>query len=170
MPVTFKPHPVLDEPKFLLSDVAFAAEVSQPVLKAWLSREPRVVALGPYDRHAFGKGSSRVFTLRTAILIALIAELVRLGITPLRAGALSFMATNRPEGDHGLDWDRFAGPESVLIAYAKGNAFAFVPQGTALDDVLETQPWAQERPASFVAVSIGRVGERVEARLRSRGK
>ena len=55
------------------------------VLKAWLARG--VIELDRYDLEASGKGSSRLFTLRTVLGIALMAELVRLGLPPQRAAA-----------------------------------------------------------------------------------
>lgn len=85
---------MLDVPKLLLGDAAYAAGVSANLLKAWLSREPLVIKLGEHDQMALGKGSARVLTLRRVIQIALTAELVRLAVAPQRAGKLSFIITD----------------------------------------------------------------------------
>src|SRR4051812_20870107 len=85
---------LLDDPQYLLSDVARAAEIKVSLVKSWVSREPRVILFGPFDRPSLGKGSARVFTLRRVICVALTAELVRLGLTASRAGTASFAFTD----------------------------------------------------------------------------
>lgn len=72
-----------DTPQFLLGDAAAAAGLKPNVLKAWLTR--KIVNMGRHDHAASGKGSSRLFTLRSVLSIALTAELVRLGLPPARA-------------------------------------------------------------------------------------
>jgi hypothetical protein len=84
----------LDVPQFLLGDVAYTAGLSTAVLKAWLSRPPVIVPLGASDMKALGKGSARILTLRRVINICVTAELVRLGLTPKHAGAMSFHITD----------------------------------------------------------------------------
>src|SRR5262245_49809887 len=90
---TYKPTPELDTPRYLLSDAAAAAGVSPGTLKAWLSREPRVIALGPHDQRGRGKGTARLFTLRRVYAIAMTAELIALGFAASRAGILGFIFT-----------------------------------------------------------------------------
>jgi len=85
----------LDVPQFLLGDAAFTAELSTTVLKAWLSREPLIIALGDTDMKPMGKGSARIFTLRRVVNICVTAELVRMGVTPKMAGAIGFQMTDR---------------------------------------------------------------------------
>jgi hypothetical protein len=77
----------VNEPRYLLGQVAKAAGISSSLLKAWMVR--KVVVMGPHDREAHGKGSSRVFTLKRALSIALAAEMVRLGISISMAGDIS---------------------------------------------------------------------------------
>jgi hypothetical protein len=74
-----------DTPRFLLGDAAAASGIKPNVLKAWLARE--IMDLGRHDLEASGKGSSRLMTLRTVLGIAVMAELVRLGLPPHRAAA-----------------------------------------------------------------------------------
>jgi hypothetical protein len=136
------------------------------VLKAWLSREPRVVALGPFDREAIGKGSSRVFTLRRVLATALTGELVRLGIAPSRAGASVFAATDDAIASH------FISSEAVLILHGE-DGLTITDKKVTLADLFETnisQAADARPPPSFVAVSIGRIFEMVESRLKARGK
>jgi hypothetical protein len=82
----------IDEPRYLLGQVAYAAGISSGLLKAWITR--KVIFLTEYDREAHGKGSSRVFTLRTALVVALAAELVKMGISIKLAGDLGGNAIN----------------------------------------------------------------------------
>jgi len=84
----------LDVPQFLLGDAAFTADLSTTVLKAWLSREPLIIALGETDMKPLGKGSARIFTLRRVVNICVTAELVRMGVTPKMAGVIGFQITD----------------------------------------------------------------------------
>jgi hypothetical protein len=74
----------VDEPRYLLGQVAAAAGITANLLKTWIVRE--VIVLGEHDRDAHGKGSSRVFTLRRTLIVAATAELVRLGMSTMFAG------------------------------------------------------------------------------------
>lgn len=80
----------VDEPRYLLGQVAFAAGVSGNLLKAWVAR--KIIPMGEHDREAHGKGSARVFTFRRALAIGLAAELVRLGVSAAEAGRLGTRA------------------------------------------------------------------------------
>lgn len=77
----------VDEPRYFLGQVAYAAGISSNLLKAWISR--KVVPMGKHDREAHGKGSSRLLTLRRALAIGLTAEMIKLGISASFAGAIS---------------------------------------------------------------------------------
>jgi hypothetical protein len=46
--------PAFDTPRYLLGDIAAAADVAPGTLKAWLSREPKVIPLGPHDPSSRG--------------------------------------------------------------------------------------------------------------------
>ena len=67
---TYEAVPELDTPRYVLGDVAAAADVSPGTLKSWLTREPRVVRLGAYDQPGRGKGTPRLLTLRRLYAIA----------------------------------------------------------------------------------------------------
>lgn len=80
----------LDEPRYLLGQVAYAAGVSSNLLKAWVAR--KIIPMGEHDREAHGKGSARVFTFRRALAIGFAAELVKLGLSATEAGRLGTIA------------------------------------------------------------------------------
>src|SRR5262245_54945197 len=94
LPSSYERVPELDTPRYVLGDVAAAANVSPGTLKAWLSREPQVIHLGPYDQPGRGKGTPRLLTLRRLYAIAIASELVSLGFAPSRAGMLAFAFTD----------------------------------------------------------------------------
>jgi hypothetical protein len=74
----------VDEPRYLLGQVAAAAGITAHHLKTWIAR--KVIVLGEHDRDAHGKGSSRVFTLRRALVVATTVEFVGLGMATSLAG------------------------------------------------------------------------------------
>ena len=82
----------VDEPRYLLGQVAFAAGVSSNLLKAWVAR--KIIPMGEHDREAHGKGSARVFTFRRALAIGFAAELVKLGVSAAEAGRLGTRAVD----------------------------------------------------------------------------
>src|SRR5262249_33542406 len=82
----------VDEPRYFLGQVAFAAGISSNLLKAWISR--RIVPKAHRDREEDGKGSSRIFTLRRALAIGFTAELVHFGLSASAAGFLSPSGTD----------------------------------------------------------------------------
>ena len=83
-----------DTPRYVLGDAATAAGITPGLLKAWVSRQPRVIALGQYDQASRGKGTPRLFTLRRIIAIATTAELVSLGISASKASLCAFSFTD----------------------------------------------------------------------------
>jgi hypothetical protein len=91
-----------DTPRFLLRDAATAAGISVGLLKAWVSREPKVIHFGSLDRSATGRGTPRLLTLRRVVCIALAAELVSLGFTASRAGSVASTFTDSE--DPPIEW------------------------------------------------------------------
>ena len=108
MPAT--PHP--DQPMFFTGDVCRAVGIEQSTLKNWITRgailmsdddRKRFGVDGPsHERLASGSGRSHLFTLRRVVQIALTAELVALGLPPLRAAMLALGFTD--VGDGGGGW------------------------------------------------------------------
>jgi len=161
----------LDVPRYLLGDLAAATGMTENVLKAWLSREPKVIPLGPHDKPGRGKGSSREFTLRRVISVAIAAELVRLGITPGRAGLWAYTLTDVKVGPTDVDW---LDEGTVLFASPNTDTFAFGTKGTSIAEALEKFPVPTpddtEPPASLAVVGYGAILRRVRERLAARGK
>jgi hypothetical protein len=102
-------EPELDKPQFLLGTVAKVAGISPNLLKAWVSRDPNVIPLGDKDVGGKGKGSSRLFTLRRALNVALTAELTRIGIKASIAGKAARLVTD-------IDYDLLDTPKSKTQA------------------------------------------------------
>jgi hypothetical protein len=169
-------NPHMDDPKYLLGDAAMAAGITTTLLKSWLSREPRVIHFGPYDHEGRGKGSTRLFTLRRILSVAIAAELVQLGVTASRAGHLAFIFTDTqfPELGHGnAETSGTMNEHALLVVYPDTEIFNFVPAGS--DQSLRSMLARSGRPftgpaSSFVVVSYGAIADRVNAKLAERGK
>ena len=158
-----------DEPRFLLADAAAVAGISTNLLKSWLSRKPIVIALGPHDREPIGKGSSRVFTLRRILTIALTAEMTRLGITPSHAGLLASSFTDMAWP--GESWE--TRQNKILVAYPSSNTISLVDGDFCFDAALQKQPGMadhEENPNSFIAVNFKSLKTSVIKKLMARGK
>lgn len=154
----------IDEPRYLLGQVAFAAGISANLLKAWIDR--KIIRLGEHDRGAHGKGSSRVFTLRRALVVATTAELVNTGMAASGAGHEGEMFVRGALREAGADPLRVDGlfalysetePEPAI------SVLAFKPTST-LAKVLKPRKH-EPTHTSFVLVSMKAVNERVLKRL-----
>lgn len=67
-------------PLFTMATVAAAAGVAPPTIRAWFQREH--VTLNEADTKAHTNGAPNRFTLRSVLMLAVMAELVRLGTSP----------------------------------------------------------------------------------------
>jgi hypothetical protein len=78
----FKPmnDTALDTSTYSLGDLVKITRLPIGTVRMWLER--KILELGPYDKDASGKGSTRQFTLRTVYLAATMAEIARLGVSP----------------------------------------------------------------------------------------
>jgi hypothetical protein len=163
----YPPDPVLDEPMYLLGEAAMAAGISVGLLKSWISREPKVLPLGRYDRKAHGKGSARVLTLRRVFSIAVIAELVSLGIAPSRAGLLAHTLTDFQLQNFGTGTAiGAADSDAILFAYPDDDAFTLASRGVPIDELLERDGPPFSGPgASCVVLSYRAICNRVRKRL-----
>ena len=148
----------LDVPRFLLGDLAAVTDMTETTLKAWLSREPKVIPLGPYDKPALGKGSAREFTLRRVISVAIIAELVRLGIAPAKAGFWAYTLTDVKLWA-GMDW---LDESTVLFASPNADSFTFGTESTSIAEALEFFSYSER--ASTGLVGAGQLWRHSEAR------
>jgi hypothetical protein len=72
--------PALDTPIFALGDLVKVTRLPIGTVRMWLER--KILAMGPNDKDASGKGTTRQFTLRTVYLAATMAEITRLGVSP----------------------------------------------------------------------------------------
>jgi hypothetical protein len=176
VPDTFHPYleiPHLDTPRYILGDVAAAADVSAVTLKMWFSREPLVVPLGPYDRPG-RKGVPRLFTLRRVYATAITSELVSIGFRAAKAGRLAFsftdLATDGPEPL--VKKERLVERERpvFLAANARHNIYTYVESPELVFDSELEGPWPRRLPPlSFAIVDCASLMERVRGRLKKRG-
>jgi hypothetical protein len=166
--------PELDTPRYLAGDVAAAAEVAPGTLKAWLTREPRVVPLGPYDQKARGKGTPRLFTLRRVYAIAMTSELISLGLMPSRAGVLSFLFTDM----HAEDADKLIGSKLLaenagplfFVAHPGQDAFKIMPSAKFhIADLMEGIAPDDEPSISVAVIDCAALMKKVRTRLKERG-
>ena len=91
--------PDFDNPVFALSDLAKASESSVGTVKMWIER--RILQMDAFDLAARGKGSQRLFTLRTVMVAATIAEAVRIGVSPSKAAMWAHIIWRTPFLDEG---------------------------------------------------------------------
>jgi hypothetical protein len=153
----------VDEPRYLLGQVAFAAGISTSVLKAWVTR--KVIPMGEHDREAHGKGSSRVFTLRRALSVGLAAELVRMGITAAFAGQIGSSAVDLALRNAGGDALRI---DDLIALYPVGDgntSFRGAAWNFTIKTMLERNAPPDEMVSSFMVISVKAVAERVLQRL-----
>jgi hypothetical protein len=160
----YRDVPELDTPRFIFSDVATAADVMPGTLKAWLSRDPPIVPLGPYDRPGRGKGIPRLFTLRRVYAIAMTAELISLGFVASKAGNLAFAFTDLPFEGQDDRLVQASGP-LFLVANAKHELFNFLTSpGIKLDQLI-----GAETIVSCAVIDCAALMARVRESLRKRG-
>ena len=69
-----------DTPLYFASDVARAAGIDSLTLQNWLKRD--AFGFTQHDRIGKGPGSRNLFTLRSAFILAVTAEIVRNGVAP----------------------------------------------------------------------------------------
>jgi hypothetical protein len=162
--------PEFDTPRYLLGDIAAAAEVAPGTLKAWLSREPKVIPLGPYDPASRGKGISRLFTLRRAFAIAMTSELVSLGLAPSSAGDIAFDFTDgrSPDSDF-LKTLEMPGPLFFVLSASPFNFHFFDSNKHRISEIMDPSEAGGERSVSAAVVDCAALMKRLKARLKERG-
>jgi hypothetical protein len=175
-PLLYKAVPELDTPRYLPADVAAAAGVSPGTLKAWLSRDPRVIRLGPYDQAGRGTGTPRLLTLRRVFAIAMTAELVSLGFIASRAGALAFFFTDveylvEAQGDLILAVKRSRDPgiPSFSVLHSEKPLPPASERGRYIADETSLFGPPDDRSVSCTLIDCTALMQRVQARLKERG-
>jgi hypothetical protein len=153
----------VDEPRYLLGQVAFAAGLSTTLLKAWIAR--KIIPMGEYDRDAHGKGSSRVFTLRRALSIGLAAQLTRMGHAASMAGIMATGAMDyalKNAGDDALKIDNLI----ALYPHEDGSAsYRVAKWNYTIKMMLRQNAPLDEIPTGFVLVDLRGIAVRVLQRL-----
>jgi hypothetical protein len=153
----------LDEPRYLLGQVAFAAGISSTLLKAWVVR--KIIPMGEHDREAHGKGSSRVFTLRRALSVALAAEMVKLGVSARFAGQMGSSGIHvalEKAGDNALKIDDLI----ALYPMEAGTSFRGANWNYTIKTMIERNaPPDEEIPSSFVVLNLKGIALKVLQRL-----
>ena len=72
-----------DTPAYFASDAARAAGIDVLTLQNWLKRE--AFGFTTHDKVGQGAGSRHLFTLRSVLILAVMAEIVTNGVTPVHA-------------------------------------------------------------------------------------
>ena len=156
-------NPRLDEPRYLLGQVAHAAGISANLLKSWIDRE--IIVLGRHDRTAHGKGSSRVFTLRRVLAVAVAAELVSMGMPAADAGYSGQGIVDAMLGSPGkivlVDEGFWIVHRHKRFAITTGKPTNTIPE------IFEKLPFLgdDDTPASIIIISMGKIAKRVLKRL-----
>jgi hypothetical protein len=159
------PVPELDTPRYLLGDVAAATGVAPGTLKAWLTREPHVVSLGPYDQKGRGKGVARLFTLRRVYAIAFTSELISLGFAASQAGQFGFIVATHLELMMETQKNLF------LTANSAAGHFSFFnnPKESVTELLHDYSRKSKQPLLSCAVVDCAALMERVRTRLKERG-
>src|SRR5262245_20571594 len=150
--------PELDKLSYTFEEAAAGVGIKPGLLRTWITRSPIVIALGGREQKP-KKGVPGRLTLRRVIAIALVAELVALGVRPALAGSIAFNFTDGNRNDRPcLEWRQLP----ILLVYPQSGGFRFIPSAelsikAAFDDLA--------CPASFVALSASAVIQRVKERL-----
>lgn len=150
--VPFKPsHVPLDSPDYSLGDLVKVTRLPVGTVRMWLER--KVLQLGPNDVDASGKGSSRLFTLRTVYLAATMAEISRLGVSPSQAAKWAHLiwrtGVERVITDH---------ENMVFVGNPNSDRFRIASRGSLSDEVIFDDSSATDVPElSVVAIDISGV-------------
>lgn len=154
----------LDTPRWLADDAIRSTGVAADTLRNWLDPARSVVVMGQHDRRAGGSGRPHLLTLRRVYQIALVQELVRIGIAPHRAGPAAATFTDAGSEDR-LPGRLYKSGLTILIVHSEGARVVHMP--TTSDAVDLVASIFAPGPAAAV-VNVGAVAEQVLASLNSR--
>jgi hypothetical protein len=153
-------NPTLDTPLYGLGDVVKATRLPVGTIRMWLER--RILALGPQDKDASGKGSQRKFTLRTVYFAATLAEVTRLGVNPSQASKWAHIVWR-------LSVDRMIVPheDMVFVGGPISDTFRIARRGILDERVIfdDDSPSGNEPDTSVIVVDISAVVRRCRSLL-----
>jgi hypothetical protein len=109
----------LDEPRYSIAAIARATDVPPATLRSWLQR--RHLWLAKHDSPAEAFGHAHRLSLRSALRIGAMAELIALGVPPRRAGEAALRWTEAGTLER-LPAGLYAKPMTVLCVNAGGGA------------------------------------------------
>jgi hypothetical protein len=104
----------LDEPRYSIAAIARATDVPPATLRSWLQR--RHLWLAKHDSPAEAFGHAHRLSLRSALRIGAMAELIALGVPPRRAGEAALRWTEAGTLER-LPAGLYAKPMTVLCVY-----------------------------------------------------
>jgi hypothetical protein len=154
----------LDKPEYLLADLAKVTALPIGTVKMWIER--RILRMDTYDKSSRGKGSVRVFTLRTVMVAATMAEITKIGVTPSKAAMWAHMIWRTPfleEGQVPRDEAVFIGnPNSDDWRIARREALsAELIFGDAVPDDMHRAP----QSLSAVVIDVAALAQKCVAEL-----
>lgn len=144
--------PALDTPTYSLGDVVKVTRVPVGTVRMWLER--RILALGPYDIDASGKGSSRQFTLRTLYWAATMAEITRLGISPSQAARWAHIIWRL-----GVDTMIVPQEDMVFVGSPTSERFRIARRRSLSDEIIfdDSSPTDESPDLSVVVIDVSGV-------------
>lgn len=121
-----QPTSSISTPRFTLGEVADAASMSVKLLKNWTDRK----VFEP-DQDARGAGTRALFSLGSALEIALARELVEMGLSPIRGAEIAGVWTHTSFGPGPDDPGRpvgglFGGRYWTVLAFSAGGGDATI--------------------------------------------
>jgi hypothetical protein len=155
----------LDEPLFLISEVAKAADMEANTIRSWFQRGH--LKLLQWDKKADANGVGHRFSLRSALYIAAVGALARLGVKPDAAGKAAAMWVHTGT-DERLPAGLYSTPLTVLCVYADGDsAVKHMPLGRKADALSLFIGHGQRQPG-VSAVILDFVDKQVRTTLEAR--
>jgi hypothetical protein len=89
----------LDTPAFTTAEIALAIGIPAETLRTWIKRgDIELVQSEPENQRHPGTGRNRLLSLRRAIHIGLVAELVKTGLSPSEASTLALHYSDIGDG------------------------------------------------------------------------
>jgi hypothetical protein len=116
---------------FKNADIVRAVGISAATLSQWCDRG--IIELGEGDIASTGTGSPRQFSLKRVVNIALVAELIKIGVNLARAAEAAEMFTDEGSQDRAAG-ELFARGKTLLVISASTTAVINVRDGRAPPD------------------------------------
>jgi hypothetical protein len=157
----------LNLPQFSSDLACEAAGIDAATLKKWISRKPPAVFLLRNERRKVGNRTFLSFSLRRVLQIAIIAELVDIGLSPMDAAFSAAAFTDSEDSIHGRrPGALFSQDNTLLLIRSKVDA-EVVNESSALSwrQILRSKSGSPPAPPKGVLLDLNSIDRRVRTVL-----